>query len=72
MTQSFQNKFKKLNCITFYISGRCTSFVQVLDVSLNKPLKALVIQAVSDHTDKHYKRYEKGDFTVADQHVLFI
>jgi hypothetical protein len=37
---------------------------------LNKPLKALVAQAASNHANKHYKRYEKGDFTVADQRVL--
>jgi hypothetical protein len=44
--------------------------VQVLNVSLNKPLKALVAQAALDHADKYHDCYEKGDFTVSDQRVL--
>ena len=70
MTQSLQKEFKKLNCTTFYIPGGCTGFVQVLDVSLNKPLKALVAQAASDHADKHYEKYKAGGFTVGDWRVL--
>jgi hypothetical protein len=70
MTQSLRDEFKKLNCTTSYIPGGCTGFVQVLDVSLNKPLKALVAQAALDHADKYHDRYEKGDFTVSDRRVL--
>jgi hypothetical protein len=44
MTNSLRDEFKKLNCTTSYIPGGCTGFVQVLDVSLNKVLKALVAQ----------------------------
>src|SRR4030081_131324 len=40
MTQQLHDEFKRLNCTTSYIPGGCTGFVQVLDVSLNKPLKA--------------------------------
>jgi hypothetical protein len=58
MTKALQDKFKKLNCTTLYIPSGCTSFVQVLDVSLNKPLKTLVAQAAFDHADKYYKRYK--------------
>jgi hypothetical protein len=53
-----------------YIPRGCTGFVQVFDVSLNKPLKALVAQAASDYADKYHNRYEKGDFTVSDRRVL--
>jgi hypothetical protein len=70
MTQQLCNEFKKLNCTTSYIPRGCTRFVQVLDVSLNKPLKALVAQAVADYADKYHKRYTAGDFTVRDQRVL--
>jgi hypothetical protein len=38
--------------------------VQVLDVSLNKPLKALVAQAVLDYANKYHNCYEKGGFLV--------
>jgi hypothetical protein len=53
ITKSVTAEFKKLNCITLYIPGRYTSFVQVLDISLNKTLKALVVQAAEDYTDKY-------------------
>jgi hypothetical protein len=33
---------------------------------LNKPLKALVAQAASNHADKHYEKYKAGGFTVRD------
>jgi hypothetical protein len=70
MTQQLRNEFKKLNYTTSYIPGGCTGFVQVLDVSLNKPLKALVAQATADHTDKYHERYTAGNFTVWDRRVL--
>jgi hypothetical protein len=71
MTQSLRKEFKKLNCTTSYIPSGCTSFVQVLDVSLNKPLKALVAQVASDYVDKYYKRYKASSFIVRDRRVLF-
>ena len=67
MTQQLWNEFKKLSCITSYIPRGCTGFVQVLDVSLNKPLKALVAQAAADHADKYHEKYIVGDFTVGDR-----
>jgi hypothetical protein len=59
-----------LNCTTSYIPGGYTGFVQVLDISFNKPLKALVAQAAVDHADKYYKRYTVEDFTVGNWQVL--
>jgi hypothetical protein len=70
MTQQLHDEFKKLNYTTSYIPRGCTRFVQVLDVSLNKPLKALIAQATADHADKYYERYIAGDFTVGDRRVL--
>jgi hypothetical protein len=70
MTKALQGEFKKLNCTTLYILGGCTSFVQVLDVSLNKPLKDLVAQAASDYANKYYEKYKAGGFLVSDRRVL--
>ena len=67
MTQSLRDEFKKLNCTTSYIPGGCTGFVQVLDVSLNKVLKALVAEQASNHADKYHAKYEAGDFTLGDR-----
>ena len=72
MTQPLRNEFKKLNCITSYIPGGCTGFVQVLDVSLNKELKALITQQASNHADKFYDWYERRDFTSSERRVLLI
>jgi hypothetical protein len=70
MTEEVTAEFAKLNCTTSYIPGGCTGFVQVLDVSLNKPLKALVAQAAEDHANKYASWYKEGAFTVADRRVL--
>ena len=72
MTQQLHSEFKKLNYTTSYIPGGYTGFVQVLNISLNKPLKVLVAQATADHADKYYERYIIGDFTVEDKRVLLI
>ena len=55
---------------TSYIPSSCTGFIQVLDVSLNKVLKALVAKQASNHADKYYAKYEAGDFIVGDRRVL--
>lgn len=70
MTKSLRDEFKKINCTTSYIPGGCTGFIQVLDISLNKPLKALVAQQASDHADKYHERYVAGGFTVGERRVL--
>ena len=70
MTAQLHSEFKKLNCTTSYIPGGCTRFIQPLDVSLNKPLKALVAQAAADHADKFHNQYIEGGFTVAERRVL--
>jgi hypothetical protein len=70
MTKGVMAEFKKLNCTTSYIPGGCTGFVQVLDVSLNKPLKQLVAQSAEDHADKYASWYEEGKFTIGERRVL--
>jgi hypothetical protein len=67
MIQSLRDEFKKLNCTTSYIPGGYTGFIQVLDISLNKELKALIAQQASNHADKFYDRYERGDFTISER-----
>jgi hypothetical protein len=59
-----------LNYAASYIPRGCSRFVQVLDVSFEKPLKAFVAQAVANYANKSYKRYTAGDLIVMDQRVL--
>ena len=70
MTKSLRDEFKKLNYTISYIPSGCTGFVQVLNVGLNKELKALIAQKASNYANKYYNRYKASDFTVADRRVL--
>jgi hypothetical protein len=53
-----------------YIPGVYTGFVQPFDISFNKPLKALVVQAAADYVNKFYNWYTVEGFTVGKQQVL--
>ena len=55
-----------MNYTTSYIPRGYTRFIQPLDVSLNKPLKALVAQAATDYTNKFYNRYIEEGFTIVE------
>jgi hypothetical protein len=70
MTDQLCSEFKKLNCTTSYIPKGCTGFVQPLNVSLNKPLKALVAQAAANYANKFYNQYAIKGFTVKERRVL--
>jgi hypothetical protein len=71
MTQQLRSEFKKLNYITSYIPGGYTGFVQIFNISFNKPLKAFIAQAAADYTNKYYKKYIIRDF-IGDRRVLLI
>jgi len=70
ITKSIIAEFKKLTYITLYILGRCTSFVYVRNVSLNKTLNVLVAQAIEGYTNMYISKYKKRGFTISDQRVL--
>ena len=70
MTKGMRDDLRKINVTPSYIPGGCTGFVQVLDVSLNKPMKLLISQAAQDHADRYSEEYEAGKFTVGDRRVL--
>jgi hypothetical protein len=70
MTKEMRNDLRKINVTPSYIPGGWVGFVQVLGVSLNKPMKLLISQAAQDHADRHSEDYEAGRFTVGDRRVL--
>jgi len=70
MTKSLRDEFKKLNYTISYILSGYTGFVQVLDIGLNKELKALIAQKAFNYANKYHNRYEASDFIVADRRVL--
>jgi hypothetical protein len=70
MTKSVFNEFKKLNYTTSFILGGCIGFIQVLNITLNQPLKELVKQAADDHYNANVELYKTHKFSVKDQRVL--
>jgi hypothetical protein len=52
------------------VPGGCTGYVQVLDVSLNKPIKALIKEEHDDHYDQHIDKWEVEKFNVGERQVL--
>jgi hypothetical protein len=63
--------YVKQNRITLsVIPGGCTGYIQPLDVSLNKPLKALIKEEHDDHFDQHMDEWQAGKFSIGDWRVL--
>jgi hypothetical protein len=48
----------------------CTSRVQPLDVSVNKPFKSYVREQFEKHLDENLERYVEGKFTASERCVL--
>jgi hypothetical protein len=46
--------FRKLNITFFFISFDCTSFIQVLNVAINKSLKNRISELIDIHYDQHF------------------
>jgi hypothetical protein len=52
------------------VPGGCTGFVQLLDVSINKPLKDLIKEEQDDYWDQHLNEYEAEKFNVGERRIL--
>ena len=52
------------------IPGGCTGYVQVLDVTVNKPLKDYITKLAEKHYDEHLEQWTKEAYTVGDQRVM--
>jgi hypothetical protein len=46
-------EFKQINCTCSFILGGTTGFVQVCDVTINKPLKDRIAKLAEIHYDAH-------------------
>jgi hypothetical protein len=62
--------FKRLKTTVSLIPSRCTSFVQVLDVALNQPLKMLIKEEADDHYDNHIEQWTAGKYTVGERRIM--
>jgi hypothetical protein len=52
------------------IPSSCIGYVQVLDISLNKPLKDLIKEEHDDHYNLHVEEWEVEKFNVREHKVL--
>jgi hypothetical protein len=64
------DKFKKLNTTISVIPGGCTSYIQPLDVSINKIIKNIVKQCEEDHYDANPDEYADSKYNPGDRRVL--
>jgi hypothetical protein len=64
------DELKKLNTTISIIPGGCTSYVQPLDVSINKIIKNIIKQCKEDHYDANPKEYANYKYSPSDRQVL--
>lgn len=71
MTKDVVNELQQIHCTPSFIPGGCTGYVQVLDVALNQPLKALVKDLADQHYHNNEEDWESGKWSrVRDRRVL--
>jgi hypothetical protein len=63
---SLVDKFKKLNTTISVIPKGCTSYIQPLDVSINKIMKNIIKQCEKDHYDANPNKYAKSKYNPSD------
>jgi hypothetical protein len=64
------NEFKKLNTTISVIPRGCTSYIQLLDVSVNKIIKSLIQQCKEDHYNANSGDWDEGKYSARDRCVL--
>jgi DDE superfamily endonuclease len=62
--------FKALNCMTSFIPGGTTGFVQVCDTVINRSLKARIEELADQYIDKNEREWVEGKYTVSQRRVL--
>lgn len=65
-----KEEFAKLNTTLSIIPGGCTSYVQVLDVSVNKSIKAYIEEYEDQHIDENFEKWQANQYSVSDRRVL--
>ena len=54
-----------------YVPGGCTSLVQPVDVSFNRPFKRAVERFASQHMKENLQSYVQGKFDASSRRILF-
>ena len=69
-TPEVKQAFKDLNIIPSFIPSGCTGYVQVLDVAINKPLKAMLSDAAEKHYSENFEKWQSNQYTVGERRIM--
>jgi hypothetical protein len=64
------DELKKLNTTISIILGGCTSYIQPLDVSINKIIKNILKQCEEDYYNANPEEYTNYKYSLSDRRVL--
>jgi hypothetical protein len=64
------SEFKKLNTTISVILSSCTSYIQLLDVFINKIIKNIIKQCEKDFYNANLNEYADSKYNLSDQQVL--
>jgi len=67
---SLVDKFKKLNITISVIPRGCTSYIQPLDVFVNKIIKNIIKQCKKDYYNANLNKYANSKYNLSNQQVL--
>jgi hypothetical protein len=70
LTPTIRSHIRKNRIALSIVLGGYTRYVQVLDVSLNKPLKELIKEEHDDYYDQHIDDWEWGVFSIGERNSL--
>ena len=71
-TQEIQDVLEaECNTSITYVPGGCTSLVQPVDVSFNKPFKSAVERQATQHMQENLDSYVHGQINASARRVLF-
>jgi hypothetical protein len=60
------NELKKLNTTIFVIPSSCTSYIQLLNVLINKIVKNIIKQCEKDYYNANPKEYANYKYNLGD------
>ena len=69
-TDGVKALLKKKNTKLVNVPPGCTSRVQLLDVSFNKPFNDVVKQLFEKHLEENLSRYPEGEISASERRVL--
>ena len=69
-TDGVKALLKKKNTELVNVPPGCTSRIQLLDVSFNKPFKDVVRQQFEKHLEENLQRYTEGKISASERRVL--